>query len=401
MNALFLIATGWLVYAYAGYLVALGVVSLRRRVRPLTSETCEPSVSVLIAARNEEKDIGWKLAETLAWDYPAEKLDILVASDASDDETDEIVKSMNDPRVTLVRMERRGGKVRALNKLAQLARGRILFFTDANAHIGPEALRFLVRHFADKRVGCVTGDSRPISERDNPAIASGASVYWSYEIALKRLENRIGSVLVCDGAIFCIRSSLFHELDPNLANDLETPMRIGASRRWITHEPAALAFERDTTSPFEEFKRRQRMCAQGMLAMMTLPGALHGVRGWQFVSHKFLRWTSLIPMLTVLVSSVVLARSSFFFASLLALQATFYGLAAFGWLRAMSDRPVARFVAVPFYVVLGVVGALVGVVDALRGRRFDVWEIPALSRGPVEATTESAQAGSQVAQVGD
>jgi poly-beta-1,6-N-acetyl-D-glucosamine synthase len=393
LSDVFLIAVGWLVYVYAGYTAILALVALRRRLRPLVSGRCEPSVSVLIAARNEEKDIGWKLAETLAWDYPPDKLDILVASDASDDATDEIVKSMNDARVTLVRMERRGGKVRGLNRIAQLARGKILFFTDSNAHIGPEALRLMVRHFADSRVGCVTGDSRPIEEKDNPAISSGASIYWSYEITLKRLENRIGSVLVCDGAIFCIRAPLFHCLDPNLANDLETPMRIGTARYWITHEPNALAFERDTTSPFEEFRRRQRVCAQGMLAMLTLPGALRGLRGWQFFSHKFLRWTSLIPMLMMLVSSAMLARNSSFFASLLVVQAIFYGLAAFGLRRAIADRPVPRLIAVPFYVVLGVVGALVGTIDSLRGKRFDVWEIPKLSRGPVGATSHPAQTG--------
>lgn len=393
MSEVFLVAIGWLVYVYAGYLAILTLLSLRRRVRPLVSERCEPSVSVLIAARNEEKDIGWKVAETLGWDYPPEKLDILVASDASDDSTDEIVKSMSGPRVTLVRMEGRGGKVRALNRLAELARGEILFFTDANAHIGWRALRLMVRHFADDRVGCVTGASRPIKERDNPAVSSGASVYWGYESALKRLENRIGSVLVCDGAIFCIRAQLFHRLDPHLANDLETPMRIGAAGCWITQEPAALVFERDTTSPLEEFRRRRRMCAQGMLAMMTMPEMLRGLRGWQFFSHKFLRWTSFVPMLMVLVSSAALARNSFFFALLLGLQVIFYGLAAVGLAKAVADRPVARLIAVPFYVVLGVVGALVGVVDSLQGRRFDVWEIPSLSRGPVGATSRGGQTG--------
>ena len=393
MNLFFWVAVGWLVYVYAGYLMMLALVSLRRRVRPLVSETCEPSVSVLIAARNEEKDIGWKIAETLAWDYPAGKLDILVASDASDDATDEIVKSMNDPRVTFVRMERRGGKVRALNLLAPMARGEILFFTDANAHIGPEALRLLVRHFADNRVGCVTGDSRPIEEKDNPAIASGASIYWSYEIALKRLENRIGSVLVCDGAIFCIRAPLFHRLDPNLANDLETPMQIGAAQHWIAHEPGALAFERDTTSPFQEFTRRRRMCAQGMLAMMTMSGARRGLRGWQFLSHKLLRWISLIPMLMVLVSSALMARGSHFFAGLLVLQAMLYGLAAVGLWKSIAGRPVPRLIAVPFYIVLGVVGALAGTLDSLRGKRFDVWEIPTLSRGLLRPASRPARTG--------
>lgn len=390
---LFFIAGCWLVYVYVGYPVILALISLRRSVHPVIFERCEPSVSVLIAARNEEKDIRWKINETLGWDYPPEKLDVLVASDASDDSTDEIVKSMSDPRVTLVRMEKRGGKVRALNRMAQLARGEILFFTDANAHIGAQALRLMVRHFADGRVGCVTGDSRPIKERDRPAVSSGASVYWGFESAVKRFENRIGSVLVCDGAIFCIRASLFDRLDPNLANDLETPMRIGAAGYWITHEPAALVFERDTTSPLEEFQRRRRMCAQGALAMMTLPGVLRGLRGWQFISHKFLRWTSLIPMLMVLVSSAALAPHSLFFSSLFILQAIFYGLAAFGLQRAIANRPVASLIAIPFYVVLGVAGALAGEFDSLRGRRFDVWEIPSLSRGPVGPTSDVTPTG--------
>jgi len=126
---------------------------------------------------------------------------------------------------------------------------------------------------------------------------------------------------------------------------------------------------------------------------MTLPGVLRGLRGWQFISHKFLRWTSLIPMLMVLVASAVLARHSPFFSLLLVSQAIFYGVAAFGLQSAKMNRPVATLIAIPFYVVLGVVGALVGVVDSLRGKRFDVWEIPSSSRGPIEAPSRVAEPG--------
>ncbi len=393
MKAAFFIGVLWLAYVYAGYPLLLVLVAVWRRARPIASAESLPSVSVLIAARNEEKDIGWKLTETLAWDYPSDKLEILVASDASEDSTDEIVRTFADPRVVLVRMERRGGKARALNRMAELARGEVLFFTDANSHIGACALRLMVRHFADPRVGCVTGNTRFIEERENAAVSVGGGTYLGYETILKRLENRIGSVLVCDGAIFCMRSALFQCLYPDLANDLELPMRVGAAGYWVLHEPEALVLERGTSSPWEEFQRLRRMCAQGTLAMFKLRNLFFGLRGWQFLSHKFLRWTSLIPMLMVLVSSAVLARNSFFFASLLALQAIFYGLAAFGLERATAGRPVARLIAVPFYVVLGVVGALVGELDSLLGKRFDVWEIPSLSRGSVGATSQGAQTG--------
>ncbi len=383
METVFIAGALWLFYIYAGYLVLLALVGLWRKVRPVLSEEPVPSVSVLIAARNEAKDIGWKISETLAWDYPPDKLQILVASDASDDSTDEIVGALTGPRVRFVRMKRRGGKNRALNTLAELALGDILFFTDANAHVDAAALRRMVRHFADSRVGCVTGDSRPLEEKDNPAVANGATVYWSYEVLLKSLENRLGSVLVCDGAIFCMRTSLYHKLCPDLANDLELPIRLGASGWWVTHEPGALVFERDTNSPVQEFQRRRRICAQGTLAMFKLPGVLTGLRGWQFISHKLMRWLSLIPMMLMLYASLHLASQSLFFASALVLQIAFYGLAGIGLAMAFTGRPVSRLLAVPFYVMLGVVGAIVGVVECLVGKRFDVWEIPTLSRGPV------------------
>ena len=385
MLVIFLLGLFWLVYVYGGYAAVLACVGLWRRVRPVVADDCTPRVSVLIAARNEEQDIGWKIEETLAWNYPPEKLEILVASDASDDATDEIVRRYFGPQVSLIRMERRGGKARGLNRLAERATGEVLFFTDANAHIGPHTLRLMTRHFADPRVGCVTGDSRPIAE-ESAAVAEGAHVYWGYESLLKALENRVGSVLVCDGAIFCLRASLFRPLDPELANDLESPMRAGAAGHWIMHEPRALVFERDTTSPLQEFKRRRRVCAQGMLAMLRLPGALNGLRGWQFVSHKFLRWLTLIPMVMMFFSSAALAGNSPVFAALCALQALFYVCAAIGFAAALVGRNVARIFAVSFYALLGVAGALVGVLECLAGKRFDVWEIPTLSRGPVGAT---------------
>lgn len=384
MRAIFFAGAVWLVYIYAGYPLLLMILAWRSRIRLLSSEEYFPSVSVLIAARNEERDIAWKIAETLAWEYPEDKLELLVASDASDDRTDEIVKAISDPRLVFIRMERRGGKVRALNRLAELAQGEILFFTDANAHVGAQALRRMVSHLADRRVGCVTGNLRPIEELENSTISNGASVYWRFESILKSLESRIGSVLVCDGAIFCVRSALYKPLHPELANDLELPMRVGAAGYWVINEPRALLYERETNSPLEEFARRRRMCAQGMCAMLELPRILRGVRGWQFVSHKFLRWISVLPMLMMLAGAAAETPGSALFSILLSLQVVFYGLALVGLAKAIAGQPAGHFTAVPFYVVLGVLGAFVGVVEAVLGKRFDIWEIPVLSRGGAE-----------------
>jgi FemAB-related protein (PEP-CTERM system-associated) len=354
---LFYISAIWLGYVYVGYSMALAILVLRKGVRPLTAGDTLPSVAVLIAAHNEERDIGWKVAETLAWDYPEEKLKILVASDASEDATDQIIQTSADPRLTFIRMEHRGGKVRALNRLGEIASSDLLFFTDANAHIPPHALRLMVRHFADPRVGCVTGNSRSIAQDEAQATAGTVDLYRRYESMLRRLESRLGSVLVCDGAIFCMRSSLFQRLRPDFANDLETPMRVAAQDYFVTYEPRAVVFERDSSSPLDEFKRQRRMCAQGMAAMLNLRGVFGGIRGWQFVSHKLMRWLSVIPMAGLLASSAMLVRDSGFFATILVAQVIFYGMAAVGLVQAARGRPVARPFSLPFYVMLGLVAA--------------------------------------------
>lgn len=375
---IFWLGAAWILYVYLGYPALLALTALILRVRPVMRDGYEPHVSVLLAARNEERDIRWKIDETLRWDYPAHKLEVLVASDASQDDTDNILASIGDPRLHWIRMEARGGKVRALNQLAKIARGEILFFTDANAHIAASCLRRMVRHFGDSRVGCVTGDSTAIGNQSS--IGSGAGAYWSYEKTIKRMESRMGSVLVCDGAIFCIRRELYTPCRPELANDFEMPLNVAHRGYWVLHEPDAQVFEPDTTSVKEEFQRRRRISAQGALGMWLLRHTLRGVRLWEFVSHKLLRWLTLIPMIMVLGASVKLYPQPFY-AVALAAQLLFYGAAAVGLVSALADRPAFRTVSVPFYILLGITGALIGVLEGLAGRKFAVWDIPVLSRG--------------------
>jgi cellulose synthase/poly-beta-1,6-N-acetylglucosamine synthase-like glycosyltransferase len=381
----FLAGILWLAYVYAGYPILLAVVSPFRRVYPERKEDYAPAVSVLISARDEEMDIGWKVAETLAWDYPG-RLEVLVASDASTDRTDEILAQIEDPRLKWIRIEKRGGKGKALNELAKLATGELFFFTDANAHVEPQSLERMVRHFADPRVGCVTGDSWPISDRDEQVMDGGAGVYWGVESLVKALESSIGSVLVCDGAIFCMRKSLYVPVNAELANDLESPLHVGHAGFWILHEPGARVFEHETSSPKEEFARRRRIAAQGALGMWRLRHTLRGLRGWQFFSHKFLRWLTPVPLAMILLGSLGLAANRFF-GLLVGVQLVFYAIAAAGWAFARSGRGMGRLLSVPFYVLLCSFGTLVGFVDACRGRRFNVWEIPTMSRGRAEAAT--------------
>jgi cellulose synthase/poly-beta-1,6-N-acetylglucosamine synthase-like glycosyltransferase len=272
-----------------------------------------------------------------------------------------------------LRLPARIGKNLALNRLHEIARGELLLFCDANSRILPGALRSLVGHFADERVGCVTGAERTVADENEFSMDSGNSAFLRYESFVNRRESRLGSVLTCDGALFCIRRKLFTRLDADLANDLELPIYIGAAGFAVLYEPSALAFEATSASPREEFKRRRRICGQGALGLCRLRRQLRGLRLWQFVSRKVLRWLSLLPMAGILLSSAILAAQPLF-AGLLLLQAIFYLFALFGLLAAALRRRGGRILDLPFFFVLANLGACVGVLDALLGRRYAVWQ---------------------------
>lgn len=375
---LFWLGVAWLVYVWVGYPLVLSVVSRIFRFSPVISELCQPRVSVLIAARNEEQDIGWKIAETLAWDYPADRLELLVGSDASNDSTDDLIRTFHDSRLQFVRNEERLGKGRTLNRLARMATGEVLFFTDANTHIAPLALKRMVRHFADPRVGCVTGLERNPSQSAS-TIAMGSNAYLGYEAGIDALESKLGSVLVCDGSIYCLRRSLFSNLDPDLANDLEHPLRAGATGAKIVYEPQARSFERCTSSAREEFARRRRIAGQGALAMWKLRRELRGIRLWQFFSRKLLRWLLPIPLALIFVATFIL-RHEAWFAWLFIAQSLIY-LAAAAGTSLRGDSRLKAILRLPFILLLATIAVFVGFIDACCGKTFATWNIAGLSRG--------------------
>jgi len=387
MEILFGVSVLWIGYIYIGYPCCLWLLGLVHRFTPRMQDDFLPRVSVLISARNEERDIGWKVVETLSWDYPPNRLELLVASDASEDRTDEILQCLREPRLISARMNERVGKNEALNWLSKLATGDLLFFTDANSHIDRGCLRRMVRYFADPRVGCVTGAERSTNEDQKVAVVSGVGTYLGYESWIKRLESKLGSVLVCDGSIFCIRRELYTQLQPDLANDFELPVKAGSQGYALLYEPGAWSFEKATNSFPEEFHRKRRICAQGALGFWRLRKGLRGLRAWQFVSRKLLCWLALIPFALLLASSAWLASSPVFRFALM-LQLVFYAVALAGWWLSSRGQLARRLVGLPFYFLLIDVAALTGVVESCFGQRFDVWEIASHSRGHETTTAE-------------
>ncbi len=190
---LFWLGVVWLSYVYAGYPALLWFIGLFRPFRPNTGDSYLPTVSVLISARNEQRDIGWKIAETLAWDYPKQNLELLVASDASEDGTDEILKAVTDSRFRFLRLDERVGKNEALNQLSELACGELVFFTDANSHIDEFCLQRVVQHFAEPRVGCVTGSEHTIRENEEFVVSAGTRAFLGYESLVNSLESCVAA----------------------------------------------------------------------------------------------------------------------------------------------------------------------------------------------------------------
>src|SRR3712207_2035934 len=205
-------------YVYLGYPVLIALFA-RFNPRPVRTGDIEPSVTLVISAFNEAHVIGEKLRNAVALDYPQSKLQIIVVSDASTDDTDNIVRSFSAHGVSLLRMPERGGKTVGLNAALQRASGDIVVFSDANIMYRPDTLRRLIRNFADPRVGCVTGDARYVDDPHSAAHIQENS-YWGYERFIRSMESLAGSTVGGDGAIFAIRRVLYEPLSADTINDL-------------------------------------------------------------------------------------------------------------------------------------------------------------------------------------
>lgn len=340
--------------------------------RKLREPETLPGVSVVVAAWNEAKVIGAKLENSLRLDYPADRLEIVVGSDGSDDGTDDIVASCRDRRVRLAGSAQRAGKVSVLNRTVPTAHGEIVVLSDANTMYQPDAVRKLVRHFADPAVGCVCGNLRLYNPHD-PHFEESA--YWKYESFLKLLEGRFGAVMGANGGIYAIRRRLFTQLPPNtIVDDFVIALRCLQQGTRIVYDPEAIAYEETTEDYGKERGRRVRIAA-GNFQSLGLVGDLlhprHGLVAFAFASHKLLRW--LVPFLLALclVSSATLAAEPLY-AAALAAQLALYGLAGLAVVAKLPGR-LGRLASLCRYFVEMNVGLFQGFVRYVRRTQKVTW----------------------------
>lgn len=361
-------------YVYAGYPLLLLLVNALGGRRRVAQAAIEPKVTLIVSAFNEAEVIAAKIRNSLELDYPRERLQVLVVSDASDDGTDQVVEQFAAQGVELLRMSERGGKTLGLNAAVQRAAGEILVFSDANAMYAGDALRKLTRNFADPQVGAVVGESGYTDV--NSASERSEGLYWKYETLIKELETRLGSVVGGDGAIYAIRRSLYQPMRADALSDFVNPLQITRNGHRCVYEREARCYEEAADSFRKEFRRKVRIVNRAWRALFSMRGLLNPLRygffAVELLSHKVLRWLVPIFMAVALLSNIALLNDGPLYVATMTLQLLFYALSIIGW-RLQAHPGMPRIFSVPYYFCLVNLASAVGIVDAFRGRTYTTW----------------------------
>jgi len=362
-------------YTYVGY--SLTILALAKFVdNPVRRGPIEPRLTCLITAYNEEKNIRTKLDQILSLDYPSDKLEIIVASDGSTDDTDNIVRQFAGRGVKLIRVEGRVGKTETQNRAVREASGEIIVFSDATTLYESSALRNIVRNYADPGVGAVSGRYEYRNPTGAP-IGLGSIVFWKYENLIKALQTRIRTITGCCGCIYSVRRKLYQPLPADIISDLVEPLTVLAKGYRIVFEPEAIAYETTTEKAAEEFGMRVRVVTRGMRGLWYMRALLNPFRSafvaFQLLSHKVLRWMIPVFLVILFVSNLALLGSHWFWDLAFMLQIAFYGSALVGIL-AERANVTFKLLTIPLYFVTVNAAAAVAMYRICKGHKAVTWE---------------------------
>ncbi len=365
-------------YAYLGYPLALSLLAARRAAVPRRSDPPDwPSITITIPAYNEEQSIRATIEAILALDYPVERRQILIISDASTDRTDAIVEEFADRGVELLRMPQRGGKSAAENAAGRVARGDIIVNTDATTRILPASLKELVRAFQDPTVGVATG--RNVSVGDASTAANrGESWYVVYEMWVRSLETRLGSIVGASGCFFGVRRVVHDTNFPgHLSRDFASCL-IARERgyRSVSIDEAVCLVPR-TPRLIVEFRRKIRTMTRGLETLWYKRALMNPLRYGGFsimlISHKLCRWL-VYPVLPLAAAGLVMAAVTWPAARVVlgvALAVVALGVVGIRW---PDDRPVPALFAIPGFAVAANLAGLLAWRRAMGGQRSATWE---------------------------
>ncbi len=376
-----------IVYTYVGYGILLYLIIKIRRFfkmgkKQIPNPDYEPEVTLFIAAYNEKDYVDAKMKNSLELDYPKEKLNIIWVTDGSDDGTPDLVRKY--PNATVHHLDARNGKIGAMNRGMAFVKTPIVIFSDANTGLGKESIRRIVNLFATPKVGCVSGEKRIINKETDVASGAGEGLYWKYESTLKKWDAELYSVVGAAGELFAIRTELYRHVEHDtLLDDFIISLRVAQEGYTIQYDPDAYAIETASANVKEELKRKIRISAGGIQAIVRLSSLLnifkYGTLSFQYISHRVLRWTLttlclliLIPLLFILAYSEGIFSfklySTFFW-----LQLLFYFAALTGWFLENRETRI-KILFVPYYFFIMNLSVILGFFRYMKKSQSVNWE---------------------------
>lgn len=384
--ALFWGAVALIVYTYLLFPALVFLRGLLWR-RPYKQAEITPQVSLIIAAYNEANSIEAKLANILSLDYPRDRLEVIVASDGSNDGTEAIVRGYAGQGIKLLALPRQG-KAPALNAAVAASSGEILVFSDANSMYAPDALRALVRPFADPKVGGVAGNQCYLSktlragrigkEKQSGLTSAGEQGYWNFDRLLKQFESQAGNTISATGAIYAIRRALFQAVPGGVTDDFVTSTRVIAQGYRLVFAPEAVVYEPVAASGEVEFGRKVRVISRGLRGVIEMRALLnpfrYGFYAWQLFSHKVLRRLVVFPLLVLFLVSPLLWLKGWFYQAATLAQVGFYGCALLGMALGGTRLSRLKLFTFPFFFCMVNAASLLATLNILRGQRIERWE---------------------------
>lgn len=375
MDFLFWLSGLLVAYIYVGYPLLLKYLP-KQPLQISNSDLISPKVTVLIPAFNEQQVIQATILNKLQQNYPADKLQVIVISDESEDGTDEIVQQLaaSDPRVSLIRQSPRQGKTAGLNLAIPKAEGEIIIFSDANSHYQPDTIRHLVNCFSDEQVGYVTGKMVYVNS-EGSLIGDGCSAYMKYENHIRALETEISSVVGVDGGVDAIRKSLYQPMNPDQLPDFVLPLKVVTQGMRVIYCDKALLNEESLSNSQSEFRMRVRVSLRAYWAMSDMKHLFnpfkYGVFSLQLLSHKLLRYLAFIPLLVTFISNGLITGHGVFYSSLFLLQVLFYGMAAFV---ALNDGTKNKILGLAHYFCLINIASAMAFIKFIKREKIVLWK---------------------------
>ena len=383
MVILFWISIFLIIYTFVGYGFLLFVLVKIKRlfVQPFAfrKEAPLPSVTLLIAAYNEEDIILEKVNNTLDLNYPKDKIQVIFITDGSTDQTANKIRGFDE--VMLLHQDTRGGKMAAIKRAIPFIEGEITIFTDANTFLNGDAILELVKHYQNSKVGAVAGEKRILVEETADASSAGEGFYWKYESLLKKWDYILYSNVGAAGELFSIRTALYEPVESDtIIDDHMIAMRIAEKGYIIAYEPNAYAMETASADVKEELKRKIRIAAGGIQSILRLKKAANPFHyplfTFQYISHRVLRWT-ITPFLLILVfilnGIIALQTNAVFYQLLFVLQVMFYLLSIVGlYFESKNIRVKALFI--PYYFCVMNYAVLAGIIRYYKKNQSAAWE---------------------------